>query len=574
MNRSRIVVVARRSYQFVVSGINVPLQITKIRFDGSTGFVREWRKSYPGESFHLSSNARLGHKADGNRMGREVLELAILKRFFTEASCAIAELDAMDREVLSSNRWSFEYATSVWNSATALAPRDNNQQEERTTTMSWQEEIKAKTLEGAVKEIVGFTKGELVDNETYEDVDQLNKGQYPDVIKLHRVWVAKKKKGKLLDIYCADLHEYDNPKEPFFVNRIMSLEEGPWGWQPPAFFGGRQNGGDKIRKPSKKYTRGSKPSKQFVKELQASDAKWQNSQEKEAEKIKASLAKNAIATRKKTGGKYLDKKQHKLIDGHKAACGKPVGVMEAGKWSGGVRGRDSWHFVDCKECLAVMPATIHKVDFGTTFGCMERYDDTDGKRWKEKSKCGGFVSSTASTTDQHGGVNCMRCLAEISPHYREHHVGPSGKQTSTLCGAKTNSMVPYGTDCWWLVSCPDCYRMSEATTVHPMQEEDVQLLLQNSMIAARNQGMKPTQEKCISCSDESVRAKTKCLACAVLTKRGISTDDDWENKLSKLFNLPYEWVMDLLKGWDGDKAPELTYPTAFKLGKKLWRKHG
>ncbi len=128
-----LVVVERRSYRFVTSDIGVDLQITKIRFDGNIGFVREWRKSYPGESFMLSSNARLGHKADGNRIGREVLELAICKRQFTDAACAIAELDAMDREVLSSNRWSFEYARSVWNLAKALAPHKNPN--ERTTTM-------------------------------------------------------------------------------------------------------------------------------------------------------------------------------------------------------------------------------------------------------------------------------------------------------------------------------------------------------------------------------------------------------------------------------------------------------
>jgi hypothetical protein len=452
----------------------------------------------------------------------------------------------------------------------------HNNQQKRTTTMGWQEEIKGKTIEAAIKEIIGLVKGKLVDNETYEDVDNPweDRDTANGVVCIHRVWVCKKQEDGSLETYCADLHEYDDPNEPFFVNRVMSLGEGPWGWQPPEKFGHRK-GGDKPRAPSEKYTRGSEPSKQFVRELQAADADLEKRAKKEAAKTKAALAKKSVATRKKTGGKYLDKKQHKLVAGHEAACGKPIGEMDAGVWSGGVRGRDSWHFVDCKECLAVKPKTIHKVDFGTgRFGCMERYDDTDGKRWKAKTKCGGFASSTASTTEQHGGVNCMRCLAEVSPHYREHHVGPSGKQTSTLCGAKTNSMVPYATDCWWLVSCPDCYRISEATVVHPMQEEDVQLLLHNSMVAARNQEMKPTQSKCVSCSADSMAAKTKCLACAVLTKRGINTDDDWEDKLAKLFNLPYEWVMDLLKGWDGDKAPELTYPTAFKLGKKLWRKHG
>lgn len=113
--RGDLAVVERRLHRFVNSDIAGALvQITKIQFRGATGWIREWRRGRPGESFHVSSNARLGHKADGNRFGREVLELAIDKRLFADASRAVAELDHLDREVLRSPRWALGYAESVW----------------------------------------------------------------------------------------------------------------------------------------------------------------------------------------------------------------------------------------------------------------------------------------------------------------------------------------------------------------------------------------------------------------------------------------------------------------------------
>lgn len=275
-------------------------------------------------------------------------------------------------------------------------------------------------------------------------------------------------------------------------------------------------------------------------------------------------------------GKWLDRKTHKLVADKKSACGKPMGEWEAGVFSGGVEGRDTWHFVDCKECLELMPEIIHSLNFHPVgmFGPLEIYDDV-AARWKAPTTCGAKSNSPLeTTTDEHASVNCVECLSKLAPMYRRHFIKTGGSQKSTLCGAKTNSSNEYSTDCWWLCTCPDCYRIGEAPSVDPMQEEDVHLLLHNSVVAARNQGMTPTQSQCVSCAARTMVAKTSCLACAVLVRRGIEADDDWEGKLSELLGLPYEWVMDLLKGWDGDKAPELTYPTAFKLGKKLWRQHG
>jgi hypothetical protein len=116
---SDIEIIGKRMFTFYSEDAGLWIQITQVRFDGHIGYVREKRRGRPGESFVMSSNTRLGHKADGNRIGREVLELAIDKRLFKQCAKAVRAMDTMDREVLKSNRWAFEYAANAWEQAGA-----------------------------------------------------------------------------------------------------------------------------------------------------------------------------------------------------------------------------------------------------------------------------------------------------------------------------------------------------------------------------------------------------------------------------------------------------------------------
>ena len=125
---SKLTVVEIRHFRFLLEDTaSANIQITQVRFKGHIGYVREKRRGYPGESFHMSSNTRLGHKADGNRIGREVLELAIDKRLFEDAAAAIYDLDALKREVLKSNRWSKGLAEDVWDRATREKGKHDNE---------------------------------------------------------------------------------------------------------------------------------------------------------------------------------------------------------------------------------------------------------------------------------------------------------------------------------------------------------------------------------------------------------------------------------------------------------------
>jgi len=118
---SELTLLERRMHTFYNEDASSLIQITMVRFKGNIGYVREKRRGRPGESFVMSSNTRLGHKADGNRIGREVLELAIHKRFATEAAAAVREHDTLDREVLRSPRWSLGFAKHSWSYANPMS---------------------------------------------------------------------------------------------------------------------------------------------------------------------------------------------------------------------------------------------------------------------------------------------------------------------------------------------------------------------------------------------------------------------------------------------------------------------
>lgn len=105
-------VIVRSTIKFFDGGYlgDVPSQITEVRLGGVTGWVREWRRSSSIESFVLSSSARLGHKADGNRIGMDVLQLAAPTTVWDVMAQLVAELDTMKRPVERHQRWTMKTA--------------------------------------------------------------------------------------------------------------------------------------------------------------------------------------------------------------------------------------------------------------------------------------------------------------------------------------------------------------------------------------------------------------------------------------------------------------------------------
>ncbi|MDB4956568.1 MAG: hypothetical protein JWO36_4137 [Myxococcales bacterium] len=108
---SRLVIVRSRVRWFSSAYLgDVPSQITEVRIGTVTGWVREWRRSSSMESFVLSSSARLGHKADMNRIGNDVLQLAAPASAWDAIAELVAQLDALNRPVERHQRWTTKTA--------------------------------------------------------------------------------------------------------------------------------------------------------------------------------------------------------------------------------------------------------------------------------------------------------------------------------------------------------------------------------------------------------------------------------------------------------------------------------
>lgn len=65
----------------------------------------------------LSSNARLGHKADGTRIGREVLELAAPPAAWNAIADAVRNLDHLKRPVIRHAQWTPRTAPGAYERA-------------------------------------------------------------------------------------------------------------------------------------------------------------------------------------------------------------------------------------------------------------------------------------------------------------------------------------------------------------------------------------------------------------------------------------------------------------------------
>lgn len=59
--------------------------------------------------------------------------------------------------------------------------------------------------------------------------------------------------------------------------------------------------------------------------------------------------------------------------------------------------------------------------------------------------------------------------------------------------------------------------------------------------------------------------------CAFLADKGVEQSDaaDPEGAMADLLEVPRDWVISFLQGWDGDASARAQVPKAFRLGKRL-----
>lgn len=108
--RTKIITIPRGYAGFAYS------QITELEFQppgakrAIRAWVREGRYASSAEHFMMSSGTRLGHKADGDRVGTEVLELAAPPGWWDVIAGAVGELDTMKRRIRKHAKWTVNTA--------------------------------------------------------------------------------------------------------------------------------------------------------------------------------------------------------------------------------------------------------------------------------------------------------------------------------------------------------------------------------------------------------------------------------------------------------------------------------
>lgn len=105
--------------------------------------------------------------------------------------------------------------------------------------------------------------------------------------------------------------------------------------------------------------------------------------------------------------------------------------------------------------------------------------------------------------------------------------------------------------------------------VNPVLADGARRQLANALIAARKRGEKIVQGHCMHCGAKG-DGKTCCILCAFSYYKDQEMD---EQKAAKLLMVPERWLLDVISGFDKD-GDEITYPSAKRLGAKLWRKYG
>lgn len=105
--------------------------------------------------------------------------------------------------------------------------------------------------------------------------------------------------------------------------------------------------------------------------------------------------------------------------------------------------------------------------------------------------------------------------------------------------------------------------------VNPILAEGAWRQLANALVAARKRGEKIVQGHCTHCGSHTDH-KTCCILCAFSYFKDEEMD---EQKAAKILMVPERWLLDVISGFDKD-GDEITYPSAKRLGSKLWRKYG
>ena len=109
-----------------------------------------------------------------------------------------------------------------------------------------------------------------------------------------------------------------------------------------------------------------------------------------------------------------------------------------------------------------------------------------------------------------------------------------------------------------------------------MIEASIERAFRNALIISQRGGSTPRQGPCGFFKHCGPVKETGgiCPVCAALRVKMTVVQGDVEDTLCDLLEIPPAWLVSFLQGWDGDSVQGTTHPSAYKMGKRLWKKMG
>jgi len=267
-----------------------------------------------------------------------------------------------------------------------------------------------------------------------------------------------------------------------------------------------------------------------------------------------------------------------ICEGHELAFPEEMPDDECFHHCSNIHAQDSWTRVDCQDCLAKYPASVHIVSIpdkvqwhgGTPLSRFNARSQPLSPATATQTLCGQVAAAT-DTTAREGYATCLDCLDTVKKTDRVHKRKPGAKGNEALCGLKLKSVHFRTSDTWLRVSCVDCIVAGQVEPIPELIENAAGVVVHNALAQARHDGLELVTGTCDYCKmrDDG----TVCVQCATLLFHGaVRTDVDGEHTMAEHLGVPIPWVIDFITGYDGDGKAQ-RYPTAFAAGKKLARKH-
>lgn len=158
------------------------------------------------------------------------------------------------------------------------------------------------------------------------------------------------------------------------------------------------------------------------------------------------------------------------------------------------------------------------------------------------------------------------------PRRTSHNGHKVHKSLEGGCG----EIWPAGCTSWDGVTCSNCLQNHpDRVEVPECVEQGAQILIHNALVTCADKGYRITRGSCTNCdSPRHNRGRPSiCCVCAPLVFRQTKTNGtDIETAAAKLLGVPMEWLHQFIEGFDDDGKAGM-YPTAFRLGRSLRRKH-